>query len=351
MSETTIAPYEAEANMSENHAPSRSTTGLLLALCAAAAFGSSGAFGKSLIVSGWTPGAVVLARVGIAALVMLGPTLWVMRGRWAGARQHLPLILAYGAIAVAGCQLTYFIAISYLSVGVALLIEYTAPLFLVALAWARTRRAPARLTILGSGLAIVGLALVINVFGDATVNVPGVLWALAAALGVAFFFLVSARPITGLPPVALAGGGLIAGTLTLGLAAVVGVLPMAATTAPVQLAGRSVHWWVPVLEVALVAAAFAYAAGIAGARRLGATVASFVGLTEVIFAVVVAWLLLGEQPGLVQLAGGLLIVGGVIAIRVQGLRDEPSVDPLAATASDGQEPLTTSPASPRISSR
>jgi hypothetical protein len=78
---------------------------------------------------------------------------------------------------------------------------------------------------------------------------------------------------------------------------------------------------VPILVIALVAAAFAYVAGIAAVRMLGAKVASFVALTEVLFAVLFAWLVLAELPTPIQLAGGLLIIGGVVAVRA----DEPRV--------------------------
>ena len=60
--------------------------------------------------------------------------------------------------------------------------------------------------------------------------------------------------------------------------------------------------------------------GIAGARRLGSTLASFVGLTEVLFAVLIAWVLLGETPGLIRAIGGLLILGGVVAVRMGEMR-------------------------------
>jgi drug/metabolite transporter (DMT)-like permease len=72
--------------------------------------------------------------------------------------------------------------------------------------------------------------------------------------------------------------------------------------------------------LAVVAAAAAYLLGAIGARRLGSTVASFVGLTEVLFAVLLAWLLLGELPTPVQLTGGVLILAGVGAVRVGELR-------------------------------
>jgi len=45
----------------------------------------------------------------------------------------------------------------------------------------------------------------------------------------------------------------------------------------------------------------------------------------VLFAVIWAWLLLGELPGPVQLLGGLLIVGGVVLVRVDELRGPPAL--------------------------
>ena len=90
---------------------------------------------------------------------------------------------------------------------------------------------------------------------------------------------------------------------------------MTFSTQPVQLGGEEMPWWLAVAELAAVAAAAAYLLGTIAARRLGSTVASFVGLTEVLFAVVFAWLLLSELPAPVQLLGGVFIVGGVVAVR------------------------------------
>jgi drug/metabolite transporter (DMT)-like permease len=88
----------------------------------------------------------------------------------------------------------------------------------------------------------------------------------------------------------------------------------------VRLAGTTVPWWVPVIGLSVIAAALAYAVGIVAARMLGATLASFVGLSEVLFAVLFAWLLLNQLPRGVQLVGGVLIVAGVALVRVDELR-------------------------------
>jgi hypothetical protein len=75
-----------------------------------------------------------------------------------------------------------------------------------------------------------------------------------------------------------------------------------------------------VLELGVIAAATPYVAGIFAARILGAKLASFVGLSEVLFTVLLAWLLLGELPRLVQLVGGLFILAGVVAVRAEEAR-------------------------------
>ena len=95
---------------------------------------------------------------------------------------------------------------------------------------------------------------------------------------------------------------------------------MHATFGQVDFSGTTrTSWLVPVLGLSLVAAAFAYVAGIAAARLLGAKLASFVGLTEVLFAVLFAWLLLGQLPGRMQLLGGVFIIGGVTLVRIDEL--------------------------------
>ena len=105
--------------------------GLLVALASAATFGSSGTFGQALLASGWSPGAIVTARITGAALVMLVPAALAMHGHWHLLRRNIGRIIAYGIFAVAGCQFAYFMAVDRLSVGVALLLEYLAPVLIV----------------------------------------------------------------------------------------------------------------------------------------------------------------------------------------------------------------------------
>src|SRR6478609_8482433 len=191
--------------------------GLGVALASAAAFATSGAFGKSLLVGGWSPGAVVTMRITLAAVVLLGPALWSLRGRWGALRRNGWVVVGYGLTGVAGCQLAYFNAVTHLSVGVALLLEYLAPVLIVGWLWLRHRQAPRRLTLGGIGLAIVGLLLVLDVTGGARLDVAGVLWGLGAAVCLVLYFLLADHVDADLPPMALAGAGLVVGAVSLGL--------------------------------------------------------------------------------------------------------------------------------------
>lgn len=311
--------------------------GLWLALASAATFGSSGPFAKSLLVEGWSSGAIVLLRVAGATLVLAVPTVLALRGRWSLVRDNLLVVLAYGTVAVAGCQVAYFYAVQRLDVGVALLLEYLGIVLVVLWVWVRTRSAPSALTGLGVVLAVVGLVLVLDLSGQTRPDLVGVAWGLVAAAGLATFFVLAAED-SSLPPVALAGLGMGAGSVALGLLGAVGVIPLSFASTPVTLRGAEAPWWVAIGELALIAAAAAYLLGVTAARMLGSTVASFVGLTEVLFAVLFAWLLLDELPGLVQLAGGVCIVAGVVAVRLGELR-RTRAERRAATAEDADFPL------------
>ena len=313
------------------HATGGMGAGLVIGLLSAAAFGTSGTFGTSLIGAGWSPAGAVLARVSIAALVLTGPALVQLRGRWALLRRWGWRTVAYGCVGVATCQLGYFNAISRMPVGIALLIEYMGILLVVGWLWARHGQRPRRLTIAGSAAAIGGLALMLDLTGPGGVNPVGVLWALLAAVSMAVYFILSAwsgapsadssrdtgsAPAEALPPVVMTWGGMIVGAVVLAIAGLTGLAPLAFSGADVTLLNHQVSWLVPVLGLSVLAAAFAYVTGIAAARRLGAKLGSFVALAEVLFAVLFAWVLLHQVPTTMQFLGGALILAGVVLVRL-----------------------------------
>ena len=272
------------------------------------------------------------ARIWVAALVLLIPTILSLRGRWVLLRRNAGMILAYGLLAVAATQLFYFQAVAVMDVGLALLIEYTAPVAVLLWLWLRRGERPTRRSILGAAIAFVGLVLMLDILTGADVNVAGILWALGAMVGAATYFVLSAKVDTGLPPIALAGSGLLLGAVGLTVAGAIGVLPIAWTTDDIAYRFGSVPWFVPVLAMGVVATALAYLLGIASTRMLGSRLASFVALAEVVAALLFGWLLLGQLPDLLQALGGVLVLVGVVVVKLGEPVAAEFVEPMPAGA-------------------
>jgi drug/metabolite transporter (DMT)-like permease len=329
--------------------------GLLFAILSAATFGTSGTFATSLIDAGWTAGAAVTARICLAALILTVPALVQLRRQWPVLRAAGPdvwrrsagLVGVYGVIAVAGCQLCYFNAVERLSVGVALLLEYLAVLLVVGWLWLRHQQRPRRLTVVGSAGSLVGLALVLDLTGHEHLDPIGVMWGLLGAVGCAVYYVLSARADEALPPIVMAWAAMVVGAVTLFVLGALGAVSMHASFGDVTFAAHRTSWVVPVVGLALLSAALAYVFGIAAARLLGPKLASFLGMTEVLFAVFFAWAFLGQLPAAIQLAGGALIILGVTLVRVDEFRApqplpalEVSPSPVAISSAGSRPPTS-----------
>lgn len=322
MSETSAerSSLELPSSVAPSVGPRNSLSGLVVALTSAAMFATSGAFAKPLLETGWSPAAAVLVRLGVASLVLAVPAALALRGQWRVLLERWRPILVYGLFACAGVQVAYFNALTFLPVGVAMLLEYLGVLLVVLWVWVTTRRRPGWVTLTGMAVAIAGLVVLLNPGSIGVVDPRGFSWAFMAAAGMAVYFVASAST-SGIPPVAFVSAGLGVGTVTLLVVGLLGFLPLQVSTTDVVMLGTSLPWWAPLAELAIIAAALAYVTGFVGARRLGATVASFVGLTEVVFAVAWAALLLGELPTWGQIIGGLVLLTGVAAVESGNRRD------------------------------
>jgi drug/metabolite transporter (DMT)-like permease len=296
--------------------PSRFASGLAFAVASAMSFGLSGALAKGLLVEGWSPAAAVTARIVVAALVLLPPGLVALRGRWHLLRRNARLLVVYGVVTIAVCQFAYFSAVEHLQVGVALLLEYTAPVAVILWLWLRHGQRPGLLIGAGCVVAGAGLVLVLDVVTGVGLDPLGVFWALLAMVGAATYFVLSAQDGNGLPPIVLAAAGMVVGAVALLLLGAVGLLDMSWSTGPATYAGTQVPWWAAVLGLGVVTAAVSYTTGIAAGRRLGSRLASFIALNEVLFALGFAWLILGEVPRVVQFLGGALILAGVVLVKL-----------------------------------
>ena len=113
-----MAEAVAEATLSPVGSRAREAAiGWSAALLSAATFGTSGAFAKPLLASGWSAGGVVAIRLGLAAMVLMVPGLIALRGRWRLLLDHWRPLLAYGVFGGATAQVSFFNSVQYVPVA------------------------------------------------------------------------------------------------------------------------------------------------------------------------------------------------------------------------------------------
>ena len=294
--------------------PSR---GIAFVLLSSFCFGTTGPFAKAVIEAGFTPVQVVELRVSGAAAVML--LICLLRG---GAslrltRRQVPFLLAYGLIAFFGVEALYFIAIQRLQVGVALLLEYMS-IVLVAL-WAKLvqKRKLAWTTWAGMAAAVVGLALIEQVWRGPVLDALGGLAALGAALCLAGYFLLSERGVGARDPLGLAAWGALIGAAATAVVAPPWELPLHRLVTTAQLGPMAMPAWAAMLYVVMVGTVSAYVLSIAALRHLPSPVVGVLSTVEIVVASVTAWILLGERLGGIELAGAAILFAGVVLAQLR----------------------------------
>src|SRR3954470_3969680 len=290
----------------------RTRLGYAMAALAAVLWGINGAVSKTILSTGLSSERLAQVRslgaaVGLfAILVVLAP------GRLRLTRRELPYLIVFGVVGLAFVQWFYFLAIHRLAIGVALLIEYLAPL-LVAL-WARfAYHEPVRRRIWAAlGLALAGLALIVNLFGGgASLSTAGVLFALAGAFAYALYVLLAEHVVGGRDPVSLLAWGFLFTSVFWAVLEPWWSFPGHLLTQTTSLQGNLATWHAPVWVLAtlmvLVGTVAPFFLLISALRHLRATRVGIVAMLEPVVGALVGWVWLSESLGGVQLAGAMVV--------------------------------------------
>ncbi|WP_374727512.1 EamA family transporter [Haloactinomyces albus] len=310
-------------------ARSPKSTGVAIAVASAFCFGGSGPFAKPLISAGLSPLQVTWLRIAGGALLMLP---FAVR-HFDVVRRAPKLLLGYGLFAIAGVQGFYFAAIASIPVGVALLIEFLGPVMV--LGWVRfvLRKPVTPSAAIGVAIAVVGLAAVVEIWAGLSFDPVGLLLALGAAGCQAAYFLLSDTGAD-VDPRALAAYGLL---LAAGVVTVL-VRPWevdwSVLGGEIALAGRTIPALLAVGWIVLISTVLAYLTGIMAVRKLSAPIAGAIAFLEPVVATILAWWLLGEHLGAVQLVGGMLVLIGAYAAQrsASGKAERFDTDPLTGAA-------------------
>ncbi|MGB4325212.1 MAG: EamA family transporter [Candidatus Nanopelagicales bacterium] len=292
-------------------------TGYFLYLIASVLFALNGTVSKAILMTGIDTERLSQLRVTVAFLVLLTFVAIKRPNALRLKRKEIPVLIAYGILGVAMTQYLYFVALVYLPVGVALLIEFTAPV-MVALWMRLVWKEPTRKTVwLALGMAIAGLALVAQIWNGFALNAVGVIAALLAAVSLTIFYILGDKQMrveNHRDPVSLVMWGFAAAALFWAIVQPWWSFPwdlLSGDSEPLGSAEFIFPIWSLSIYLVLLGTVIPFWLTVESLKHLRASQASTVGLTEPLFATIIAWILLGESLTLVQLSGGALILVGV----------------------------------------
>src|SRR4029079_18455219 len=124
-------------------------------------------------------------------------------------RRELPYLIAFGIAGVALVQWLYFVSIGRLPIGIALLIEYIAPILIALWAWSVFKEPIRRRIWVALVLAVAGLAVVVEIWSGLTLDGVGVAAALSAAVAYAIYVLMAEHAVRWRDPASLTAYGFL----------------------------------------------------------------------------------------------------------------------------------------------
>jgi len=295
----------------------RAGTGYAMALCGAVLFAVNGAVSK-VALTGSDLSAVDYTQLRTAGgFVVLALVLAVFaRERLRITLSDVPFFVFYGMFSFALIQWLYFVAIEHLPIGIALLIQFCG-VVLVAV-WARlVWHADVRPRVWAAlSLTLVGLALVSELWLGWTLDTVGVLAAVGGAIVLAVYLLAGERAVETRDPLTVLCFALLFAAIVWSVVQPWWDYPFDELTEETSLLGNLDEYTAPVWSLALwtivLGTIVPFALTIGALRHLAATRVGITMTFEPVVATVVAWAWLGETLSAAQLAGGAVVLGGIL---------------------------------------
>jgi len=226
------------------------------------------------------------------------------------------LLVAHGLVGVAALQLTYFVALDRLPVGMALLLEYQGPI-LVAL-WARFvqhERVRGRMWV-GLALAWGGLAAATGIWQGLEFDSLGVLAGVGAAVCFAAYFLIGEHGVGRLDPLRVLVWAFLVAAVTLNVVHPITGFPLdrLGEQAPLlgRFAGQSVPVWLVLLWVVVMGTLLPFGLELVALRHLRASTVTMLAMVEPVGVNILGWVWFYESLDAVALVGGVAVVAGIV---------------------------------------
>jgi drug/metabolite transporter (DMT)-like permease len=294
----------------------RPLLGYAMVLAATCMWGINGTVSKAILSSGLSSLRLTEVRSTGAALA-LGVALLLAQPRRLRVRRGEILFLAvFGILGLALVQWLYFFAIHRLQIGIALLIQYLAPV-LIAL-WARfVVKEPVRRRIWAALLlALGGLSLVVDLWHGFSLDTLGTAAALGAALAFAFYILLAEHAVGRRDPVSLLCLGFAVAAVFWAVIQPWWSFPAGLVDDRVRLDGAllatTTPIWLLMLTMIVVGTILPFLLLVGALRHVSATRVGVTAMFEPVAGALVAYAWLGESLSTAQLTGGAVVLGGIL---------------------------------------
>ena len=294
----------------------RPRVGYALAAGAAALWAVNGTVSKVILAGGLSSLRLAEVRTTGAFFGLVLILAVTAPGRLRVTRRELPFLALFGIGGLSFVQWFYFLSIHRLDIGIALLIEYLAPI-LIAL-WAHYfLHDPVRRRIwVALGLSLAGLVLMLNVGTGGAFSSTGVMFALASMFAYAFYILLAEHGLGGRDVVSLLAWGFGFGTVFWAIVAPWWTFPRGVVTGSVSLLGRLSEHTMPVWTLMgwmiILGTILPFFLLVSALRHLSATSVGIIAMLEPVLATVVAWVWLGEALDVTQLAGAAIVLVAIV---------------------------------------
>jgi len=293
----------------------RSHKGEVLLVVGAIAFAFNGIVSKIVMQAGLSEWRMVQVRTGGAFLFLITYVLLTNAKSLRVTKTELPLLITYSLFGFAIVQFGYFIAISRMHVSMALIIEFTAPIWIVLwIKYVRKSFVPKDMWTAIS-LAFIGMLLLAQVWKGMTLDTVGVIAAFLDAFALATYFILGERLAHSRPTATLNALGFGIASAIWAIAFPLWSFPTGIFTQTINLNGLLENYnapgWVLLLWVVLMGTVLPYVLVLSGIKLLSASTSSVIGMLEPVFAGIFAWIWIGESWNVIQLIGGAIVIMGI----------------------------------------
>jgi drug/metabolite transporter (DMT)-like permease len=285
---------------------SRTTTLATLGVVLAAfCWGLAAIIAKGAFDRGITAEQMAQARVLVAVVPLFVYLVLFRRPLLRVRRRAFPMVILFG-LSVVVVNWSYYVAIDRLDIGVALSLQYTAPVLNLVLSALTARRSPGNVAWIAGGVTLLGAFLVSGAYaGLGTLDGTGLLAAVVAMLTFAAYLLTAeASGVRGAHPASVLLIGFAVATVVWGVVQPWWDWPWGRLADP-EISLR-------VLGSGIIGTLVPFLLAVAAIRIISAPLAGIAATFEPVFAAGLAWLLLGQTLSLPQVIGGACVVAGVV---------------------------------------